>query len=215
MRLSPIALSITGDGRSDLMALGSLSRRALLAAVAATALVGAFASGASGAARKATPCPTFRVVKPDPAAGYRAGIYDMSVTGAISCRGAVKLFVAYLDDPSGGLPSGWSHKRYIAGFSNGRAGFEVFQPERPRTHHRNGSVRKCPLEVGVLTNRVGVTEGLYTLLTFGRTTCGRAYRVFHSYVEGGGLVPPPYRLDSQIQAFYAGGSGFQYVLRKR
>lgn len=196
-----------------------LSRRAplaLIVTVAALVLVGATASAAS-AARRAQPCPTFRVVKPDPAAGYRAGVYDMSVTGPISCRAAVNLFVAYLDNPRSGLPAGWHHKLRFAGFTNGRQGFEVFQPERARTRHRHGSLRKCPLDVGVLTNRVGVTEGLYALLTWGRTTCGQARRVFRAYVEGAGVVPPPYRIDAQIQAFYAPGarSGFQYVLRER
>jgi hypothetical protein len=194
----------------------SVSRRVVLgivATLAALATVGATAGGAA-AATKQKACPTFRVVKPDPAAGYAAGVYDMSVSGPISCRSAVRLFIRYLDDPQSGLPKGWAHRRYYAGFSNGRAAFNVFRPDHRHTHHRHGRVRLCSPDVSVFQNHVGFFPGVYALLVWGKTKCSTAHSVFTSYVEGGGIIPRPYKLNSTRTAFSAGRSGFQVSYRE-
>ena len=157
--------------------------------------------GASAAATRQRACPTFRVVRPDPAAGYRAGIYDVSVSGPIGCRGALRLFRRYLADPRSRLPRGWRHRRHYAGFANRRAAFNVYRPLRRTTHHRYGAVRLCHPTASVFpTERVGFRPGHHALLAWGGTRCARARAVFRSYARRG-VVPAPYRLDRHRTAF--------------
>lgn len=73
-------------------------------------------------------CPTFRVVRPDPQAGFAAGIYELQVWGTTTCDEAAQVFKAYLDDPANGLPSGWRHITSPPSFRNGTSGFTVFRP---------------------------------------------------------------------------------------
>ena len=73
-------------------------------------------------------CPTFRVVRPDPQAGFAAGTYQLQVWGTTTCAEAVSVFNAYLNDPANGLPTGWTHVESPPSFRNGTSGFTVFQP---------------------------------------------------------------------------------------
>lgn len=73
-------------------------------------------------------CPTFRVVSPDPRAGFAAGIYELQVWGTTTCSEAAAVFKAYLADPVSGLPQGWIHIATPPSFRNGTSGFTVFQP---------------------------------------------------------------------------------------
>jgi hypothetical protein len=73
-------------------------------------------------------CPTFRVVQPDPQAGYAAGTYQLQVWGTTTCRQASSVFLAYLDDPKHGLPRGWQRVVTPPSFRNGTSGFTVFKP---------------------------------------------------------------------------------------
>lgn len=75
-----------------------------------------------------TNCPTFRVLGPDPAAGYEEGTYELQVFGDTTCRQAASVFKAYLDDPKDGLPDGWKRVRTPPSFVNGDNGFSVFLP---------------------------------------------------------------------------------------
>jgi hypothetical protein len=77
--------------------LGALAAAAGLLALASAAW--SSAPSAAAAAPRQRACPTFRVLRPDPAAGYRAGVYDLSVSGPVSCRGARRLFRRYLRHP--------------------------------------------------------------------------------------------------------------------
>jgi hypothetical protein len=72
-------------------------------------------------------CPTFRVVRPDPQAGFDAGTYELQVWGTTTCSRAASVFKAYLDDPVHGLPQGWKHVVTPPSFRNGSSGFTVFQ----------------------------------------------------------------------------------------
>jgi hypothetical protein len=185
----------------------SLRVTAFVAAAAGGLLVlaaaGAAGPGASGALEptRQRACPTFRVVEPDPAAGYRAGVYDLSVSGPITCRGAVRLFRRYLRHPDSRLPRGWRHRRHYAGFANRRAAFNVYQPLRRTTRHSYGAVRLCHPAASVFpTERVGFRPGHHALLAWGRTRCARARAAFRSYARRG-VVPAPYRLDRHRTAF--------------
>ena len=73
-------------------------------------------------------CPSFRVVGPDPAAGFAAGTYELQVWGSTTCSQAASVFRAYLNDPENGLPAGWTHIQTPPSFRNGTSGFTVFQP---------------------------------------------------------------------------------------
>jgi hypothetical protein len=73
-------------------------------------------------------CPTFRVVRPDPQAGFAAGTYELQVWGTTTCRQAASVFKAYLDDPADGLPRGWKRIATPPSFRNGTSGFTVFRP---------------------------------------------------------------------------------------
>ena len=75
-----------------------------------------------------TNCPTFRVVRPDPDAGYEEGTYELQVFGDTTCKQAASVFKAYLDDPTNGLPDGWTRVRTPPSFVNGDSGFSVFLP---------------------------------------------------------------------------------------
>jgi hypothetical protein len=75
-----------------------------------------------------TNCPTFRVLGPDPAAGFAAGTYEMQVWGSTTCRQASSIFRSYLADPKTGLPAGWKVSSTPPSFRNGPNGFSVFQP---------------------------------------------------------------------------------------
>lgn len=73
-------------------------------------------------------CPTFRVVGPDPQAGFAAGTYQLQVWGTTTCSEAASVFKAYLSNPTSGLPTGWTPIASPPGFRNGTSGFTVFQP---------------------------------------------------------------------------------------
>ena len=73
-------------------------------------------------------CPTFRVVKPDPQAGFAAGTYELQVWGTTTCAEAANVFKAYLDNPASGLPQGWRYIPTPPSFRNGTSGFTVFEP---------------------------------------------------------------------------------------
>jgi len=73
-------------------------------------------------------CPTFRVVGPDPQAGFAAGTYELQVFGSTTCSEAATVFRAYLNDPKNGLPAGWTRIQTPPSFRNGTSGFTVFQP---------------------------------------------------------------------------------------
>jgi hypothetical protein len=73
-------------------------------------------------------CPTFRVLGPDPRAGFAAGTYELQVWGTTTCSQAAAVFKAFLADPVKGLPSGWTHVATPPSFRNGTSGFTVFQP---------------------------------------------------------------------------------------
>ena len=73
-------------------------------------------------------CPTFRVVGPDPQAGFGAGTYELQVFGSTTCSEAATVFRAYLNDPKNGLPEGWTRIQTPPSFRNGTSGFTVFQP---------------------------------------------------------------------------------------
>src|SRR5919199_4920738 len=192
---------------------GALAAAAGLLALAPAAWSSAPSPSAAAAAPRQRACPTFRVARPDRAAGYRAGVYDLSVSGPISCRGALRLFRRYLRPPDSPLPRGWRHRRHYAGFANRRAAFNVYQPFRRTTHHRFGAVRLCQPTASVFPReRVGFRPGHHALLAWGRTPCARARAVFRSYARRG-VVPAPYRLDRQRTAFSAGRSGFEVAYR--
>jgi hypothetical protein len=188
--------------------------------LALAAVAWSSAPSAAAAATRQRACPTFRVLRPDRAAGYRAGVYDLSVSGPVSCRGARRLFRRYLRHPASPLPGGWRHRRHYAGFANRRAAFNVYQPSRRTTHHRFGAVRLCHPAASVFpTERVGFRPGHHALLAWGKTRCDRARAAFRSYARRG-AVPAPYRLDRNRTAFSAGRSGFavayrDYALRDR
>jgi hypothetical protein len=183
-----------------------------LLAVAPAWSAGPSASRAPAATRQRA-CPTFRVVRPDPGAGYRAGVYDLSVSGPIGCRGARRLLRRYLAHPDLRLPGGWRHRRHYAGFANRRAAFNVYQPFQRTTRHRFGAVRLCHPAASVFpTRRVGFRPGHHALLAWGRTRCARARAVFRSYVRRG-VVAAPYRLDRHRTAFSARRSGFEVAYR--
>jgi hypothetical protein len=170
-------------------------------------------SASAAAATRQRACPTFRVGRPDRAAGYRAGVYDLSVSGPITCRGALRLFRRYLRHPDSRLPGGWRHRRHYAGFANRRAAFNVYQPFERSTHHRFGAVRLCHPAASVFPReRVGFRPGHHALLAWGKTPCSRARAVFRSYARRG-AVPAPYRLDRHRTAFSAGRSGFEVAYR--
>jgi hypothetical protein len=177
-------------------------------------------ASAGAAATRQRACPTFRVLRPGRAAGYRAGVYDLSVSGPVSCRGARGLFRRYLRHPDSRLPRGWRHRRHYAGFVNRRAAFNVYQPFQRSTHHRFGAVRLCHPAASVFPReRVGFRPGHHALLAWGKTPCARARAVFRSYARRG-VVPSPYRLDRNRTAFSAGRSGIEvayrdYALRDR
>ncbi|HYY20597.1 MAG TPA: hypothetical protein VE780_01850 [Thermoleophilaceae bacterium] len=193
--------------------LGPLAAAAGLLALAPAAWSSAPSPSAAAAAPRQRACPTFRVARPDRAAGYRAGVYDLSVSGPISCRGALRLFRRYLRHPDSPLPRGWRHRRHYAGFANRRAAFNVYQPFRRTTHHRFGAVRLCQPAASVFPReRVGFRPGHHALLAWGRTPCDRARAAFRSYARRG-AVPAPYRLDRQRTAFSAGRSGFEVAYR--
>src|SRR5919199_1444038 len=192
---------------------GALAAAAGLLALAPAAWSSAPSPSAAAAAPRQRACPTFRVARPDRAAGYRAGVYDLSVSGPVGCRGARRLFRRYLRHPDSPLPRGWRHRRHYAGFANRRAAFNVYQPFRRTTHHRFGAVRLCQPAASVFPReRVGFRPGHHALLAWGRTPCDRARAVFRSYARRG-AVPAPYRLDRQRTAFSAGGSGFEVAYR--
>jgi hypothetical protein len=200
--------------------LGPLAAAAGLLALAPAAWSSAPSPSAAAAAPRQRACPTFRVARPDRAAGYRAGVYDLSVSGPVGCRGARRLFRRYLRHPDSRLPRGWRHRRHYAGFASRRAAFNVYQPFRRTTHHRFGAVRLCQPAASVFPReRVGFRPGHHALLAWGRTPCDRARAAFRSYARRG-AVPAPYRLDRQRTAFSAGRSGFEvayrdYALRDR
>ena len=73
-------------------------------------------------------CPKFRVVRPDPQAGFAAGTYQLQAWGTTTCDQAAQVFTLYLADPATGLPSGWRHITSPPSFRNGTSGFTVFQP---------------------------------------------------------------------------------------
>jgi hypothetical protein len=206
------------SGRREFsLRLGALAATSLLA-LAPGAWPSTPSASAAAAATRQRACPTFRVVRRDPAAGYRAGVYDLSVSGPITCRGALRLFRRYLRHPDSRLPGGWRHRRHYAGFANRRAAFNVYQPFQRSTHHRYGAVRLCHPAASVFPReRVGFRPGHHALLAWGKTPCARARAVFRSYARRG-AVPAPYRLDRHQTAFSAGRSGFEvayrdYVLR--
>jgi hypothetical protein len=185
----------------------------LLALAPAAAWSSAPSASAAAAATRQRACPTFRVGRPDRAAGYRAGVYDLSVSGPITCRGALRLFRRYLRHPDSRLPGGWRHRRHYAGFANRRAAFNVYQPFQRSTHHRFGAVRLCHPAAAVFPReRVGFRPGHHALLAWGKTPCSRARAVFRGYARRG-AVPAPYRLDPHRTAFSAGRSGFEVAYR--
>ena len=138
-------------------------------------------------------CPTFDVVSPDRATGYRAGEYDMGVSGPVSCHDAVRLFTAYLHHPGAGLPGGWTQRRHYAGFTDGVPAFNVFQPPRATTHYSYGSGRLCVPDAGVFASTHAFPPGHYALLVWGETSCAKAHAVFERYTHGGPTAP--YMLD--------------------
>jgi hypothetical protein len=73
-------------------------------------------------------CPTFRVVRSDPQAGFNAGTYELQVWGTTTCSQAASVFKAYLSNPKSGLPKGWVRVTTPPSFRNGTSGFTVFQP---------------------------------------------------------------------------------------
>jgi hypothetical protein len=77
-----------------------------------------------GPGYQAARLPELSVVRPDPEAAYRAGVYDRSVSGPI-CRGALWLVRRYLRRPHSRLPGSWRDK------DSGRV--------RARRRHRDGA----------------------------------------------------------------------------
>lgn len=139
-------------------------------------------------------CPTFDVVSPDRATGYRAGEYDMGVSGPVSCHDAVRLFTAYLHHPGAGLPGGWTQRRHYAGFTDGVPAFNVFQPPRATTHYSYGSGRLCVPDAGVFASTHAFPPGHYALLVWGETSLRespRCLRALHARRADGSVHAGP------------------------
>jgi hypothetical protein len=138
----------------------------------------------AAAAPKTTPCPTFRVLHNNPAAGFKKGTYDMQVWGNVTCQQAVKLFQGYLVNPRS-LPRGWKADRVQSAFENGSAtGFSLALVKGKTTPTKGGSVDNCPtFQVVKPDPRAGFAAGTYELQVWGTTTCTEASSVFKAYLN--------------------------------
>jgi hypothetical protein len=156
--------------------------RSLLFA-AALALVLVIAVPAA-AAPKTTPCPTFRVLHNNPAAGFKKGTYDMQVWGKVSCQQAVKLFQSYLVNPRS-LPRGWKADRVQSAFEQGSStGFSLALVNGKTTPTKGGSVDNCAtFRVVKPDPRADFVAGTYELQVWGTTTCDEASSVFKAYLN--------------------------------
>lgn len=174
-------------------------------------------------------CPSFQVLHDDhigklslPAGNYAVTPLDLS---RLSCASASDLFRQFLEDFNGRLPSPWIVNPTTATFARGSgspAGFRVARLRAAGTgggqHPATGT--SCPAFFTVEHNdhvgRLRIPAGRYrlTLLAEGRLSCGRASRLFASFLpDFDGRLPRPWVVDAETGTFSAGRNvGFRIKL---
>jgi hypothetical protein len=187
-----------------------IRRLVALAALAATALLGAIATPAS--AQTPTACPSTFAVLHDDRIGALAlprGNYTITISdpARLSCVEASDRLRQFLLDFDGVLPSPWRLDAATATFTGASGqGFSVALASQPSgggggSHPATGTL--CPATFDVLHNdRIGALRlpaGAYsiTLLSIGRLSCAQASSRFTAFLQdyngklsGGWIVDP-------------------------
>lgn len=199
-------------------------RLALTATVTASiaALLPTSASAQAGAV-----CPaTFQVLHNDQigTVSLRAGAYDVTVRGGLSCATSSDLFREFLADFDGRLPGGWKVTQTANGASFSRRGGLGFTVVRVANPHgggggQHGSAR-CPGTFRVLhDDRIGtlrLAKGNYriTLLSTHNLSCARASRLFAQFLQDyDGVLPGPWALDVETATFRRGAGNYGFRVK--
>jgi hypothetical protein len=196
-----------------------------------TALVSIIALLPASASAQATAvCPaTFDVLHDDQigSVSLRAGSYDVTVRGGLSCANASDLFREFLEDYDGRLPGGWRVTQTTGGgasFSGRRGvGFTAARAAGPHGggggQHPHGGAR-CPGTFRVLHNdRIGplrLSRGSYriTLLSTHNLSCARASRLFAQFLQDyDGALPRPWALNVQTATFRRGAASYGFRVK--
>jgi hypothetical protein len=203
--------------RRSLIATGLLSLAVLIPA-------------APAAAQSPSICPaTFHVLHDDSIGKLKlkAGQYQVTVRGGLSCAASTDWFARFLEDWDGVLPRPWRMNVRAASFTRGRsgAGFSVVRVANPNGgggggRHPGGG-RLCPATFRVLHNdRIGalrLPRGQYTitLLRLTGPSCARASRLFTNFLDNdwSGILPRPWVLDPQTATFRRGATNFGFRVK--
>jgi hypothetical protein len=192
-------------------------------AVVAVSLAALLPAAPPAAAQAPTVCPaTFHVLHDDFVGNLalRAGHYQVTVSGGLTCARSSRLFARFLQDYDGVLPGRWRVVVSTSSFVRGRGpvGFGVQRLRRQSgggggRHPAVGS-RRCPGTFRVLhDDRIGrlmLPAGPYriTLLSRRGLSCRGASRRFTQFLDNdyAGVLPRPWRLNVQNALFRRGNS---------
>jgi hypothetical protein len=206
-------------------------RSSLRRALVATALlsIAALLPAAPAAAQASEACPaTFQVLHNDQIGKLklRAGHYEVTVGGGLSCGRASQLFADFLQDFDGRLPRPWRVFPTTATFLRGGGPFGFFVTRVANPHggggggHHPATGKRCPATFRVLhDDRIGrlrLPAGPYriTLLAVGKPSCARASKLFARFLEDfDGNLPRPWAVDAQTGTFRRGAANFGFRVK--
>ena len=185
---------------------------------------------APAAAQSPSICPaTFHVLHDDSIGKLKlkAGHYQVTVRGGLSCAASTDWFARFLEDWDGVLPRPWKMNVAAASFTRGNSGvgFSVVRVANPSGGggggRHPGYGKLCPGTFRVLHNdRIGalrLPKGRYTitLLSLTGPSCGRASTLFTNFLDNdfAGILPRPWGLDPQTGTFRRGAANYGFRVK--